>query len=342
MIVVAGTGSGFGGLARYLANGSRGDDVDRAAWTAPRNLLLSDPELAAREMRATAEQNPRVKTPVYHLSVSFAPEDRVGPAEMRQVADRLLEGLGLGEHQALLVGHRDTAHAHFHIMVNRVHPETLRVWRNGHDYARIEQIRRQLERELGLRQVRGPHTRDRPRDRTPTERETRGERREHRRTGQPTFSQRTRARLAQDFASSRSWAELDHRLRRHGYRLQARGRGLVVTDGHRSVKASRIHRQASAHRLAERFGMPYRQYREARAELVVEVRRDRAERTHARRRGAPRPLRLQRAAQRRLARAALRLGREGLSFALKPDALKAVRLALTVVRTLSSERELGR
>lgn len=341
MIVVAGTGSGFGGLARYLATGARGEDLDRVAWTDPRNILTTDPELAAREMSATAEHNPRVKNPVYHLSVSFAPEDQVGPAEMRRIADRLLEGLGLGEHQALLVGHRDTAHAHFHIMVNRVHPETLRVWRNGHDYARIEEIRRQIERDLGLRQVRGPHTRDG--ERTPAgDRETRGEHRERRRTGEPAFSERTRARLAKDFSSSRSWAELDHRLRRHGYRLQARGRGLVVTDGRRSVKASRIDRQASAQRLAERFGMPYRQYREARAGLVVEVRRDRAERGLARQRGAPRPLRLQRAAQHRLAQAALRLGREGLSFALKPNALQAVRLALTVARTLTAERELGR
>lgn len=294
-------------------------------------------------MRATAEQNPRARNSVYHLSISFAPEDRVGPAEMRQVADRLLEGLGLGEHQALIIGHRDTAHPHFHVMVNRVHPETLRVWRNGNDWVRIERIRRDLEREMGLRQVRGPHTQDRHLDRSPTlGRETRGERRERQRTGQPAFAQRTRERLAQEIRQSRSWAELDHRLRRHGYRLQARGRGLVVTDGRRSVKASRLDRQASAHRLAERFGMPYRDYRQARASLVVEVRRDRAERSLARRRGAPRPLRLQRAAQRRLASAAVRLGLEGLSFALKPDALKAVRIALAVVRTLANERELGR
>jgi len=303
VIGVARTGSGFGGLARYLATGLRGEQLDRVAWVEPRNLITSDPERAAEVMRATAEQNPRARNSVYHLSISFAPEDRVGPAEMRQVADRLLEGLGLGEHQALVLGHRDTLHPHFHVMVNRVHPETLRVWRNGNDWARIERIRRDLEREMNLRQVRGSHPR------SPTlDRETRGERHERVRTGQPAFAQRSRERLAKEIAQSRSWAELDSRLRRHGYRLQARGRGLVVTDGRRSVKASRLDRQASAHRLAERFGMPYRDYREARASLVVEVRRDRTERTHARRRGSPRPLRLQRAAQRRLVSAALRLG----------------------------------
>lgn len=359
MIGVARTGSGFGGLARYLAAGKRGDEHERVAWIEAHNLMETDPERAARLMRATAEQNPRVTKPVYHLSVSFAPEDRVGPAEMRRVADRLLRDLGLGEHQALVIAHRDTPHQHLHLMINRVHPETGRAWHTGHDYARIERLLRSLERDLGIKRVPGRHSPASEHDRPSRLTETRGERRQRQRTGTDPWSARVRKQLVGEFEAARSWAELEDRLRRRGLRLRPRGRGLVVTDGRRSVKASRIHRSASAHRLAERFGMSYSEYRAARRELVAvarELRRLHPEHQattprpgadHPRARGAGRPARktpptwssrASRAAQARAVRAALRLGLQGLSFVLRPGPLKAVRIALALARTVQRER----
>ena len=64
MIGVVRSGKGFGGLARYLATGARGDQHARAAWTEAYNLMETDPERAARLMQATAAQNPRVTKPV--------------------------------------------------------------------------------------------------------------------------------------------------------------------------------------------------------------------------------------------------------------------------------------
>ena len=74
-------------------------------------------------MEATAYQSARTERPCYHVVVSFDVDDRPTRAEMEEVGDRVLERLGLADHQAVIVAHNDRPHAHIHSMVNRVHPE---------------------------------------------------------------------------------------------------------------------------------------------------------------------------------------------------------------------------
>ncbi len=92
-------GSGFGGLQQYLLHGRAGAAPDRSVWASTRNLPDPDPEKAAGVMRATAGASTRTERPVYHLSVSLAPGERLERAELERVADRLLGDLGLGEYQ---------------------------------------------------------------------------------------------------------------------------------------------------------------------------------------------------------------------------------------------------
>ena len=155
MIAVSSSGKSFRALAAYLANGRSGEEQERVAWTASRNLPTSDPELAATFMRATASQSDRVEKPVYHVALSFDPNDSVDRAAMERVADRVLDRLGLAEHQAIIVAHRDRAHAHLHLLVNRVHPETGKAWERWKDRPLIQEALREEERSLGLREVSG-------------------------------------------------------------------------------------------------------------------------------------------------------------------------------------------
>jgi Relaxase/Mobilisation nuclease domain len=155
MIAVSSSGKTFRALAAYLANGRTGEEQDRVAWAAGRNLPTSDPELAATFMQATAARSDRIQKPVYHVALSFDPNDPVDRANMERVADRVLERLGLAEHQALIVAHRDRAHAHLHLLVNRVHPDTGRAWERWKDRPTIQQVLREEERALGLREVAG-------------------------------------------------------------------------------------------------------------------------------------------------------------------------------------------
>jgi relaxase-like protein/DNA relaxase TraI-like protein len=256
--VIAETSSGrrFAALAHYLLHGRSGEETERVAWTAGRNLGTDDPEVAAALMQNTAARNERVEAPVYHLTISFDPHDSVTPEQMQAVADRVLRDLGLAEHQAVLVAHQDRAHPHVHIMVNRVHPETGVAWDRWQDQPQIQRALRELERELGLREVAGRlYQLD---GQEPPERAalTNGERRQAERTGDPAFPDRVRAHLA-ELRAARSWAELEARLAEHGLRLERKGQGLVITDGEHQVKASRVARELSLRQLEARFGIAY-------------------------------------------------------------------------------------
>ena len=291
MIGKAGTGSDFRGLARYLLREREGEE-GRVAWTLVRNLP-GDERHAAALMDATAAQNVRVQKPVYHLSLSAAPGEELDRERWEKVVDRVLRDLGLEDHQALVVRHTDAQHDHVHVMVNRVDIETLKVWHNGHDYRRIEQSLRGIEREHGLREVPGRHGRFAGQERPERGAElTSGERREKERTERLVWAERVKFRVHSHLKEAKSWPDLERRLAGHRLRLEKRGPGLVVTDGRRRVKASRLYRGASYGQLEKRFGMSFDEWRAAKRELVETVDRlEKVDRARAQLRREERDLR---------------------------------------------------
>ncbi|MEO8881584.1 MAG: relaxase/mobilization nuclease domain-containing protein [Gemmatimonadaceae bacterium] len=256
--MIANTSSGrrFGPLATYLVFGRSGTETDRVAWTAGRNLGTDDPELAAPLMQATARQSALVQVPVYHLTISFDREDKVTPDQMQAVADHVLSDLGLAAHQAMMVAHKDREHAHVHVMVNRVHPETGLAWERWRDRPTIERALREAERAFALRVVPGRLHQLDVYDVSVRATLTPGELREAERSDDPAFVHRVRARLP-EFRAARSWDELTIRLTAHGLRVEGKGQGLVITDGEHQAKASRVGRDLSLRRLEARFGTPY-------------------------------------------------------------------------------------
>ena len=266
-------GTGFKGHARYLEHGRQDAlprDHERVDWIESRNLPTRDPEAASRIMAATARDADSIQPPVYSFSISFDPADPVNRETMRQVADRTLRDLGLQDHQAVMVAHRDRAHPHVHVMVNRVHPEHHKVWSNWHDYRRIEHSLRQQESELGLRRVPGRHAPLPERDRAGLEREpARALER-----GDTGFVERVRREAGPHMARARSWDELERGLAQHGLSVRVDGRGLVVTDGVRKAKASDIDRSVSRAHLERRLG-PLGEYR-ARQAVAARTLDDRA------------------------------------------------------------------
>jgi Relaxase/Mobilisation nuclease domain len=241
MIAISTTGRTFAGLTRYLLRGRTGVEHDRIAWVETHNLALQDPERAGRLMQATAAQNHRVAHPVYHLVISFDPADRPAPAIMRQVADRLLADLRLSEHETLIVAHKDRAHAHLHIVVNRVHPETGRAWSPWQDYVATQRTLRTLERTLGLHEVEG-RLYQLPDEAPPQCRERRVE--PQGLSHGPALAPERRPIIAEATARVRD-LDLAHQLREMRYRAEQRlfelnAKLTTVRDAHaRAMEASR-------------------------------------------------------------------------------------------------------
>jgi hypothetical protein len=258
MIAVSSNGKSFRALAAYLAAGRSGKERDRVAWTAGRNLPTDDPEIAAKVMRATAAQSRRVEVPVYHLTISFDPQDKdqVTRAMMERVADAVLARLGLAEHEAVYVAHQDRSHPHVHVMVNRVHPETGRAWERWQDQPVIQRVLREQERALGLTIVPGRLAEIEGHPAPERAALTSGERRQAERTGEPAFLERVRGHVG-DYRAATSWRDLEALLAEDGLKLERKGQGLIITDGSRQVKASRVARDLSLKRLETRFGVLY-------------------------------------------------------------------------------------
>src|SRR5690606_30045922 len=115
---------------------------ERVAWTETRNLATDRVDVATRVMIATARDADRLKRdagikatgrkaqkPVMSYSLAWHPSEagKLDRAEMVRAADDSLRVLGLEKHQAVIVAHRDRAHPHVHVIVNRVSPEDGRM-----------------------------------------------------------------------------------------------------------------------------------------------------------------------------------------------------------------------
>ena len=235
---------GFRASLDYLKQGTTESAHDRTDWIATRNLGPIDPEKAPEVMRGTAARGDTDR-PVYHRIISLAEGERLSREQMEHVADEVLKGLGLSEHQVLIAQHSDNGKQHIHLIVNRVHPETGRIWDASHDYVKTERVLRRLENELGLRRVQGRHWAE------PGQARYRGTRK-----AQEPFAQRARGLVGDVLAKSGSWQELHTGLSQHGLSIEPdkRNRGLVLTDGSSWTKASSVSRSASRPALEKRFG----------------------------------------------------------------------------------------
>lgn len=270
-----GSGDGFKGLVSYLMRGKRdAPDPDRVAWAETRNLLVDDPDLALRIMRRTADRSVRCEKPVYHLVVSWHQSEQPTPEKMRLVADRTLADLKLSAHQAILIAHRDTAHEHLHIVINRVHPETHRAARLSHDYRTIEVSLAQQAREFGFMRVPGRHNQaDDYRDiaKRPRNGELqRAERLQVTETLRPRLAPvqvaERRSRLADTIDRARSWAELDRALVAGGFDIAAKGQGLVIGDAEGMLKLSQLGKNIRLGALEARFGESFADFDKRREE----------------------------------------------------------------------------
>lgn len=137
---------------------------ERVAWTSVRNLISDDPELAVATMRATANDQDRLKAEagikntgrksdkcVYAYSIAWHPDEKAGltRAEMERAADESLRAIGAEDLQAVIVCHNDEPQPHVHVILNRVSPEDGRMHVYSNDRLKLSQWAEAYERERG-------------------------------------------------------------------------------------------------------------------------------------------------------------------------------------------------
>lgn len=250
-------------------------------------------QTSAAEMAAVAAQNPRVKDAVYHVVLSWPSGEAPTDAEAFACGRHAVRAVGMEGHQYLFAVHRDTAHAHLHIAVNRVHPESLRAVYPDRDFFRLDRAMRELELQYGWKHDKGPYAvferggqtvidwASQAPD-TKGKRPTRASDMERHADAESLFTY-VRGRPRQQVLDllkeeAVTWQDLHAVLARHGLALREKGQGLAVYDTSNDVdvpvKASDMHESLSKPRLVARLG-PYHAYAAPRAEATPQQTYDR-------------------------------------------------------------------
>lgn len=228
---------------------------------------------AGAEMKAVAAQNARVKDPVYHVVLSWPSGESPTDEQAFQCGRHALRAVGMEGHQYVFAVHRDTAHAHLHIAVNRVHPDTFAAVYPDRDYFKLDRAMRELELLQGWRHDKGPYAVFERNGRqvidwasqaadTKGKRPTRAADMERHADAESLFSYVRGAPreavlqvLRQETAD---WAAVHDAFASFGLEIREKGQGLAVYDlaaeTEVPIKASDMHESLSKQRLITRLG----------------------------------------------------------------------------------------
>ena len=142
--------SSFKRLREYLTqerDADTGELVLRGDVVLSENLLSFD--TAAGEMQGVASLNDRCKDAACHYELAWPPGERPTRPQWADSALQTLKALGYEDHQYMIVAHDDKKHFHIHIMVNKVHPETLRAPTPYRNWLALDAAARLLEAKYG-------------------------------------------------------------------------------------------------------------------------------------------------------------------------------------------------
>jgi hypothetical protein len=129
------------------------------------NMEGRDIRELTREFKAVSGQRPDIADPVYRLSVSAAPSDKVSTAQWQEIGEHLTNGLRLENCPWVMIQHRDTQlgeapHDGVHLTWSRIdlNGKVASLWQSK---MRVEQLLREIEIKYGFKQVKSSHAAER-------------------------------------------------------------------------------------------------------------------------------------------------------------------------------------
>jgi hypothetical protein len=117
-------GRSFGGLARYLVEGHKGQAADKQAELLSSAGVRTDTVAhMVADFNLGRKLHPELGKAVWHTSLSFNPDDaaKLTGEKMRAIAEDYMQEMKLTGTQYAIIRHRDRpGHEHVHIIANRV------------------------------------------------------------------------------------------------------------------------------------------------------------------------------------------------------------------------------
>lgn len=215
------------------------------------------------EMMALAGENPRSKNPLNHYILSWREHERPTAEQIDRAVDILLAEMEMQEHQVIYAAHQDTQNIHVHVVINRIHPDTIQpiAINRGFDIEALHRAVVKIEHAQGWQPLENAKyqidedgkivkRQDYESQPQPQQRAADFENR----TGQKSAQRIGIETLAPIVKDANDWQQLHRQLAAVGAKYQQKGTGAVVTIGETVIKASSIDRAASFSNLQKRLG----------------------------------------------------------------------------------------
>lgn len=156
MIANVTMGNYFRGALNYIYKIEVDLPEDKKPLQIETNNVVGNIKQMAWQMAEHAQNSRRLKQPVLHISVSFAPQDNLTQEKEVEAVKAFIKYLGITDtkHQWVMVKHFDSAMSHYHVISNKLNldNESLNVDWYKNDAVGIAD---RVEQELNLFRVQG-------------------------------------------------------------------------------------------------------------------------------------------------------------------------------------------
>jgi len=115
----------------------------------------TDKELI-QQFNEVRQLNTKLAKPVLHVTLSLSQGESLPTYKLAEMAEDCARDLGFSNNQFVAVLHKDTAHAHMHIVANRIGYDGKTV-SDSNSYQKITKLCRKLEIKHELKQVLSPN-----------------------------------------------------------------------------------------------------------------------------------------------------------------------------------------
>lgn len=144
-------GGGFRGVLDYAL----GKEGGNACEVIGGNMCGLTPQELANEFRLSREARPGVARPVWHTSLTLPAGDSLTPDRWSEVVADFMAGMGLADHQHVVIRHHDTDLDHVHIIASRISLDGA-VWHGRFEAKKAIALTQELEERYGLTRTKGP------------------------------------------------------------------------------------------------------------------------------------------------------------------------------------------
>jgi hypothetical protein len=255
----------IGNLFDYILNPEAINANEKCVYSGARGFITENQQSQKAEMLALSQEAVKSQDTINHYVMSWREGEQPSPSQIEEAISIFLRELDLEGHQVIYGLHADTDNLHLHIVVNRVHPETLKVIKpnKGFDIKAAHKAIALIEHQQGWqRELNGLYY--------VLENGELG--REHENHDQPRkpehikqdMEQRTGEKSAERIAievgapiirQAKSWQALHQALSAEGLRYEKKGSGGMIFVGDVGVKPSQVDRTASFPHLQKRLGL---------------------------------------------------------------------------------------